>query len=66
MSSLAQSLVSWADFLRLPERPESGKRYELHDGEVVLVPPARPLHIKLQKRIEQLLEAQAGFRISHK
>lgn len=60
MSTLAQSLVSWADFLRLPERPESGKRYELHDGEVVLVPPARPLHIKLQKRIEQLLEAQAG------
>ena len=62
MSTLAQSLVSWADFLRLPERPESGKRYELHDGEVVLVPPARPLHIKLQKRIEQLLEAHAGER----
>jgi Uma2 family endonuclease len=62
MSSLAHSPVTWQDFLLLPERPETGKRYELHDGEVVLVPPARPLHIKLQKRIEQLLEAIAGDR----
>jgi len=61
MSSLAQ-FVTWAEFLRLPERPEAGKRYELHDGEVVLVPPARPLHIKLQKRIERLLESLAGDR----
>jgi Uma2 family endonuclease len=60
MSSLAHSPVTWQDFLRLPERPEAGKRYELHDGEVVIVPPARPLHIKIQKRIEQLLEASAG------
>ena len=56
MSSLAHSLVSWQDFLRLPERPETGRRHELHDGEVVIVPPARPLHIKMQKAIEQLLE----------
>jgi Uma2 family endonuclease len=55
MSSLAPSFVTWAEFLGLPERPEVGKRYELHDGEVVLVPPARPLHIKLQKRVERLL-----------
>ena len=59
MSTLAQPLVSWADFLRLPERPETGQRYELHDGEVAIVPPARPLHIKLQKRIEKLLEELA-------
>jgi Uma2 family endonuclease len=62
MSSLPHSPVTWQDFLRLPERPETGKRYELHDGEVTVVPPARPLHIKLQKRIEQLLEALAGDR----
>jgi Uma2 family endonuclease len=62
MSSLAQSLVTWEEFVRLPERPETGKRYELHDGEVIVVPPARPLHIKLQKRIERLLEAAAGDR----
>jgi Uma2 family endonuclease len=60
MSSLAHSLVTWSDFLLLPERPETGKRYELQDGEVVIVPPARPIHIKLQKRIERLLEILAG------
>jgi Uma2 family endonuclease len=62
MSSRAHSLVTWPEFLRLPERPETGKRHELHDGEVVLVPPARPLHIKLQKRIEHLLESLAAER----
>ena len=60
MSSLAHSLVTWSDFLLLPERPETGKRYELQDGEIVIVPPARPIHIKLQKRIERLLETLAG------
>jgi Uma2 family endonuclease len=62
MSMLAQSLVTWEEFLRLPERPETGRRYELQDGEVVEVPPARPLHIKLQKQIERLLENAAGTR----
>jgi Uma2 family endonuclease len=62
MGSLAQSLVTWEEFLHLPERPESGKRYELQDGEVIVVPPARPLHIKLQKRMERLMEAAAGDR----
>jgi Uma2 family endonuclease len=62
MSSLAQSLVTWEEFLRLPERPETGQHYELQDGEVVVVPPARPLHIKLQKRIERVLESVAGNR----
>jgi Uma2 family endonuclease len=60
MSGLAHSLVTWQDFLRLPERPNAAKRYELHDGEVIEVPPARPLHIKTQKRLEQLLESRAG------
>jgi hypothetical protein len=59
MSSLAHSLVTWPEFLRLPERPNGAQHYELHDGEVKVVPPARPLHIKLQKRIEGLLEALA-------
>lgn len=60
MSGLAQSLVAWEEFLRLPERPETGPRYELQDGEVVVVPPARSRHIKLQKRIERLLETVTG------
>lgn len=60
MSSLTSPITSWAEFLRLPERPETGIRYELHDGEVVIVPPPRPWHLKLQKRIERLLQKLAG------
>lgn len=60
MSSLAHSLVSWSEFQQLPERPESAQRYELHDGEVVAVPPAKPIHIKIQRRIEKLLESIVG------
>lgn len=62
MTNLTHSLVTWTEFLRLPERPAEGQRYELHDGEVIIVPPPRPLHKKLQKRIERLLEALAGDR----
>jgi Uma2 family endonuclease len=62
MGDVAQSLVTWAEFNRLPRRPETGQRYELHDGEVGITPPARPLYIKLQKRIERLLETLAGDR----
>ena len=62
MSGLAQSLVTWPEFFQLPERPDGGKRYELHDGEVKVAPLARPLDIKLQKRIEGLLERLAGDR----
>ena len=62
MSSLAHSLITWTEFLRLPQRPETGRRYELHDGELIAVPPPGPIHVKLQKRIERLLEALAGDR----
>lgn len=56
MSSLPHSVVTWSEFLRLPERPENAKRYELHDGEVVIVPPPRPLHLKVQRRLLDLLD----------
>lgn len=62
MSSLAHPLVTWEGFLLLPELPANAQRYELHDGEIVIVPPARPLHLKLKKRIEQLLEQSAADR----
>jgi Uma2 family endonuclease len=62
MSSLPHSVVTWTEFLRLPERPENAKRYELHDGEVIIVPPPRPLHLKVQKRLQDLLEPLAGRR----
>jgi len=52
MSTLGRSFVTWTDCLRLPERAETGHRYELHDGEVTLGSSPRTLRIKLQKRIE--------------
>jgi Uma2 family endonuclease len=60
MSSLTHPITSWAEFQRLPERPETGIRYELHDGEVVVVPPPRPWHARVQKRIELELQPLAG------
>jgi len=62
MSSLAQTLVSWEEFLTFPERPDNGKRYELQDGEVVIVAAPKPIHIKLQKQTERLLERLTGER----
>ena len=60
MSSLTQPITSWTEFLRLPERPENGIRYELHDGEVVVVPPPRFWHVEVQERIEKPLRALAA------
>jgi len=57
------TLITWTEFLRLPERPENGIRYELHDGEVVVVPAPRPVHVKIQKRIQDLMEALASHNI---
>jgi Uma2 family endonuclease len=62
MSSLPHTVVTWTEFLRLPERPENAKRYELHDGEVVIVPLPRPLHMKVQRRLLDLLEPLARRR----
>ena len=56
MSSLAQALVTYEEFLRLPD-PENGHHYELHDGEIVLVPPPKPRHKLLQAQISDLLRS---------
>jgi Uma2 family endonuclease len=60
MSSVVHPVVSWEAFLELPEPSNTGNHYELHDGEIIEVPPPRIRHMKLQKRIERLLEATAG------
>ena len=41
MSAVVQSYGTWERFSTL-EPPPVGFHYELHDGEVVLVPPAKP------------------------
>jgi Uma2 family endonuclease len=58
MSTVGRALVTWEQFLELPD-PEPGFHLELHDGEVVLVAPARPLHIFVQMRLAKWLNAVA-------
>jgi Uma2 family endonuclease len=58
MSTVGKALVTWEQFLELPD-PEPGFHLELHDGEVVLVAPARPLHIFVQILLVEWLTAAA-------
>jgi Uma2 family endonuclease len=54
MSTVATSLTSWEEFLTLPDAGAGG-HYELHDGQVILVPPPRPLHVYVQSLLVQWL-----------
>jgi Uma2 family endonuclease len=61
MGTVGRALVTWEQFLELPD-PEPGFHLELHDGEVVLVAPARPLHILVQMMLAEWLTAAAQGR----
>jgi Uma2 family endonuclease len=61
MSTVGVALTTWEEFIELPD-PEDGTRYELHDGEVVVVPPPRPLDVYIQMRLAQCLSARAAGR----
>jgi len=61
MSTVGRALVSWEQFLELPD-PEPGFHQELHDGEVVSVPPARPIHILVQSVLVEWFTTQAQGR----
>jgi Uma2 family endonuclease len=52
------ALLSVEEFLKLPE-PREG-RIELHHGEVVVVPPPKRGHQRIQDRITMLLKRQVG------
>lgn len=61
MSTVGSALVTWEEFLQL-EDPEDGTRLELHDGEVVALPPARPIHVYIQQvLLHWLTNAAAGL-----
>lgn len=47
MSTARTALTTWEEFVQLPDQ-EEGMHYELHDGEVVLVPPPKPIHVVIQ------------------
>ena len=53
---LVQPRVSYAD---LQETPEDGRRYELYDGEVFVVPAPIPLHQLAVHQFGDLLKAYA-------
>ena len=46
-------LMTFAEFERLPD-PKAG-HYELHHGQVVLIPPRKKLHFKIQLALFDLL-----------
>ncbi|MBV9269193.1 MAG: Uma2 family endonuclease, partial [Acidobacteriaceae bacterium] len=56
--SAAAALTTVAEFLKLPE-PKAG-RYELHHGEVLLMPPPKWRHTRIQKQVEKLLQQAMG------
>jgi Uma2 family endonuclease len=47
MSTAGTALTTWEEFVQIPDE-EEGMRYELHDGEVVVVLPPKPLHVVIQ------------------
>ncbi|PWU00623.1 MAG: hypothetical protein C5B51_24725 [Terriglobia bacterium] len=57
MSTLGTALTTWEDFLQLPE--VEGIHHELHDGEVVAVPPPKPIHVLIQHLLAQWLTMAA-------
>jgi len=56
--STQTGLVTVEEYLKLPD-PKGG-HYELHHGEVVLVPPPKRGHHRIQRRIRELLSRVAG------
>jgi hypothetical protein len=56
------TLTTWADFLLLEDPEGTGERYELHDGEAVLVPVPPGLRVKLRHRLMHLLQANVKDR----
>ena len=59
---MSDHLVTWSEFGDLPEHTDLGERYELHDGEVVLVPMLRMRGLKVQTRLEGVLRGAAAAR----
>ena len=58
LMSVHTGLLTVEEFLKLPE-PQEG-HLELHHGEVVIMPPPKKGHQKLQDRIQILLKGLAG------
>lgn len=60
MGALQTGLMTVEDFLRLPDPPEG--HHELHHGEVVVMPPPKKGHQRIQNRLQRLLQRLVGDR----
>jgi Uma2 family endonuclease len=58
MSALQSGLVTVEGFLRLPDPPEG--HHELHHGEVVVMPPPKKGHQRIQNRLQGLMQRLLG------
>jgi Uma2 family endonuclease len=61
MSTLGAALTTWDEFRELPDGRD-GTHYELHDGEVVEVPPLKPNHVYIRSLLVRWLTAAAEGR----
>ena len=59
MSTTSAGLMTVAEFERLPERL-NGARQELRHGEVIELPPPKPRHADIQRRLTSALNRVAG------
>jgi Uma2 family endonuclease len=59
MTTVGAALTTWEEFVQLEDEEENGTHLELHDGEVVVVPPPKPFHILRQSLLEEWLTAAA-------
>jgi Uma2 family endonuclease len=58
MRTLGNALTTWEEFVELPD-PDDAIRYELRDGEVVVVPLPRPIQVYIESLLARILTAQA-------
>ena len=58
MAAATVGLVTFAELEQLPDPP--GGRYELHDGELIQVPPPKIGHTEIQDNLIDILKPLAG------
>ncbi len=61
MGSTGTLLTTWDEFLQIPD-PSDSAHHELHDGEVITVPPPKAIHFFIQTWLTHWLTAAAAGR----